>query len=76
MAFKAAQADTTKFLDCISCHAFNADRSQVVLSLKNNAIEIYKTNGETDARKWDKTHTIIEECYKKKNITNFLIFHS
>ena len=66
MAFKAAQADTTKFLDCISCHAFNADRSQVALSPNNNAIEIYNTNGETAARKWEKIHTIIEVCYKKK----------
>lgn len=60
MALKASSQDLTKFLDCISCHAFNKDRSQVVLCPNNHTMEIYKTNGATDSKKWEKIHTLVE----------------
>jgi actin related protein 2/3 complex subunit 1A/1B len=60
MALKASQQDVTKFLDCITCHAFNKDRSQVALCPNNNTIEIYETKGQTDAKKWVKIHTLVE----------------
>eukprot|EP00461_Guttulinopsis_vulgaris_P001619 UN01619 len=60
MALKQSQQDLTKFLDCITCHAFNKDRSQVVLCPNNQSIEIYNTNGSNDAKKWEKIHTINE----------------
>ena len=60
MALKASQVDQTKFLDSISCHAFNKDRSLCALCPNNNSIEIYKTNGATDAKKWTKVDTLNE----------------
>ena len=60
MSLKAAQQDNTKFLDTITCHAFNKDRSQVALCPNNTTIEIYETKGQTDARNWVKTHTLTE----------------
>jgi actin related protein 2/3 complex subunit 1A/1B len=60
MSLKAAQQDQTKFLDCITCHAFNKDRSQVALCPNNSTIEIYETKGQTDARKWTKIDTLTE----------------
>lgn len=60
MSLKASQVDQTKFLDCISCHAFNKDRSLVALSPNNASIEIYATNGQSDAKKWTKTATLNE----------------
>lgn len=60
MALKASTQDLTKFLDCISCHAFNKDRSQVAVCPNNNVIEIYATKGSPDAKKWEKTFTLTE----------------
>jgi len=43
----------------ITCHAWNADRSQVALSPNNNNVEIYEKQG----RGWNKIHTLSEHTH-------------
>lgn len=44
----------------ISYHAFNDDGSQCAVSMNNEVVNIYNTNGEEDVTKWKQVQAVTE----------------
>jgi hypothetical protein len=72
MSIKANTDDKTKsFLNCITCHAFNKDRTQIALCPNSNEVFIYDCSKGSDPNTWVKLHTIAEVCYNC-NVYSFI----
>ncbi|MES1907803.1 MAG: hypothetical protein MHM6MM_000848 [Cercozoa sp. M6MM] len=57
---KQAPGKEFRLAHSISCHAWNADFSQIALCPNDNTVLIYATNDSEDSSKWTKLHTLTE----------------